>query len=164
MRSSSCYGAALALITAAVLTIVESPAGAQSSSLWLLRAEGGFATIHDGSPGPVWGAAASRRLSAGGATRLDFGLYVGRTQERFLLFNPGLELHISPGRRVTPFVAGHVGLLGEPEWAGVAPNVGTGLVAGLGAFAVRATAGLGVHGRRPGPHTFRVGVGMSSPD
>jgi len=143
-----------------VLTLTASVASAQEPK-WLVRLQGGSATIHDWEASGFWAQALVGRSFARGVLSADLGPALSGAGQGYLSLTAGLEALPFPKAVVSPFARAELGLLveGDGEYGGYVAGAGGGLLVRLNdRLALRGGASWGVHGDVEGPIVYYGGL------
>jgi len=136
-----------------------SPAGPGEYKRWSVRATFGSARIHSWDDRTSWMELRVGRSIGSRMTSIDVGIGGAGSGAPFTSLTSGLELRPWPDSRVSPFVRGEVGMLGEGDFVGVVAGIGGGLILRLGSrVGLRTGAALNFHGGEKGPVTFGGGL------
>lgn len=147
------------VVLAGSLALSASRLCGQTAPPWSVALEAGNSEIHrPESTGAVVGVGMDRRFGAG-LLRLQFRFRASRADEDYFSLGAGPEARLLPDRRLTPVVALHVGLLGEPEYGGWFAEVSGGLRLRLSSrLGLRGVLSRGTHGGATGPDSLLLGV------
>jgi hypothetical protein len=143
-----------------MLTLTASVATAQQHP-WLVRLQGGTATIHEWEASGSWAQALVGRSFAGGVLSADLGPAFSGAGQGYFSLTAGLEAVPFPKAVVSPFARAELGMLveGDLEYGGYVAGLGGGLLVRLNdRLALRGGASWGVHGDVEGPMVYYGGV------
>jgi hypothetical protein len=150
-----------------LLAICVSPAAAraaqdqpiQNEPRWSVRTLAGVARIHDWDANAGWFEVRVARALRSGLTSIDVGIGGSGSPSPFMSLTSGLEIQPWRQKRLSPFLRGEAGLLGESDFTGVVVGVGGGLLLRISPrVRLRFGAALNSHGRTKGPVTSYGGV------
>lgn len=147
-------------VVVVILTLTASVATAQQHP-WVLRLQGGSATIHAWEASGFWGQAQVGRSFARGVLSADLGPAISTAGQGYLSLTAGFEALPFPKVIVSPFARAELGMLveGDLEYGGYVAGVGGGLVVRLNdRLSLRGGASWGVHGDVEGPIVYCGGL------
>ncbi len=158
-----------ALLGAAVLGVaplaLAAPVHGQAPE-WLVRAEAGWANVHDSpDPGPLLGGAAQRRFGSSGLLGLEAAVALATADETLVGFSLGPDVRLLPAGPVSPFAAARLGGALEESHLGWLVETRVGVVLrSKGTLGVTAAFAAGWHGEQgtsdsaTGPLGFILGI------
>src|SRR5262245_61886510 len=161
----SCY-LRMTLIVLILVGFHANAASAQQSSnssennrKWFVRAMLGSTRIHPWDDRGGWGEVRVGRTIGSASTSIDVGFAASGSRASFASLTSGLELQPWQASRISPFVRGEIGFLGESDYAGWIAGAGAGVVLRLRPrLGLRAGGALNAHGGVRGPVTSYGGM------
>jgi hypothetical protein len=150
----------LILVTLSANTVwAQSPPSSEDNRKWFVRTAVGTGQIHPWDAWAEWVDIRVGRKVGTGSTSIDFGIAGSGSRGAFTSMTVGSELQPWHANRVSPFMRGELGILGESDYAGWIAGVGGGVVVRLTPrLGLRSGVAFNAHGGVRGPVTTYGGM------
>jgi hypothetical protein len=155
-HGNACIGLALMALTANAAW-AQSATSADANRKWVMRMAVGISQIHPWNSGAEWVDIRVGRIA--GPISVDFGIAGSGSRGPFVSLTAGPEIQPWRSKRVSPFLRGELGILGESDYGGFIAGGGGGAVVRLTPrVGLRTGAALNAHGGVRGPLTAYSGL------
>jgi hypothetical protein len=150
----------LMLLTLGTSTVcAQSPTSLEDNRKWFVRTVVGTGQIHPWDDWAEWVDIRVGRKVGAGSTSIDFGIAGSGSRAAFMSLTGGVEAQPWHAKRVSPFLRGELGILGESDYGGWIVGCGGGAVVRLTPrVGLRTGVALNAHGGVRGPVTTYGGL------
>jgi len=146
------------LALAANTVLAQSPTSFEPNRKWVSRITVGLSQTHPWERGAEWVEFRVGRKIGEGMTTVDFGIAGTGSRGPFMTLTSGLEVQPWHAKRISPFVRGELGIVGESDYGGWTAGGGGGAVVRLSPrLGLRTGVAINAHGGVRGPVSAYVG-------
>jgi hypothetical protein len=146
------------LVFASNTVWAQGPISVDDNRKWVLRTTFGTSRLHPWDQWAEWVDIRVGRQIGAGSTAIDFGIAGSGSRGAVMSLTGGVEVQPWHAKRVSPFLRGELGILGESDYGGWIAGGGGGVVVRLTPrLGLRTGVALSSHGSVRGPVTAYSG-------